>query len=184
MEVLEHVATPSEFLNACAQLVKVSDSFRFFAPHRHAHSPPVLTIPNTLVQPGGHLFLSTISRTPLAYALTVLAAENILRIVTPGTHTYSKYIKPSELLSFFQEYPTPRFASSANEHEKPWITNLYNGLPSRKEAEARGLIYVPWDGRWILTDRSNTSVDFNLSTLCNYIFWVRKPNSACTVEEK
>ena len=124
------------------------------------------------------MFLSTISRTPLAYALTILAAEDILRIVAPGTHTYSKFIKPSELLSFFQEYPTPRFASNTGEHEKPWVTRLYNGLPSRNEAEARGLIYVPWDGRWILTDRSSTSIESDLATLCNYIFWVRKPNNS------
>ena len=141
-----------------------------------APSPPTPLI--TPIQPGGHLFLSTISRTPVAYALTILAAENILRIVPPGTHTYSKYIKPSELLSFFQEYPTPRFTSKAGEQEKPWITRLYNGLPSRKEAEARGLIYAPWDGRWILTDRSSTSIELDLSTLCNYIFWVRKPNNS------
>ncbi|KAF9647411.1 ubiquinone biosynthesis O-methyltransferase [Thelephora ganbajun] len=149
MEVIEHVNTPSEFLHICAQLVK----------------------------PGGHLFLSTISRTPVAYALTILAVENVLGIVTPGTHTYSKYIKPSELLSFFQEYPT-RFASKTGEHGRPWITRLYNGLPSRKEADVRGLIYVPWDGRWTLTGRSSTSIDFDLSTLCNYIFWVRKPNGS------
>ena len=125
------------------------------------------------------MFLSTVSRTPVAYALTILAAENILEIVSPGTHTYSKYIKPSELLSFFQEYPTPRFTSKTGEQEKPWITRLYNGLPSRKEAEARGMIYVPWDGRWILTGRSSTSIDSDLSTLSSYIFWVRKPfNSA------
>lgn len=30
MEVLEHVTTPSEFLHACAQLVKASHSFRSF----------------------------------------------------------------------------------------------------------------------------------------------------------
>lgn len=114
----------------------------------------------------------------MAYALTILAVENILGIVTPGTHTYSKYIKPSELLAFFQEYPAPRFVSKSGEHEKPWITRLYNGLPSRKEAEARGLIYVPWDGRWTLTGRSSTSIDFDLSTLCNYIFWARKPNNS------
>lgn len=30
MEVIEHVNMPSEFLHACAQLVKVRDSFRFF----------------------------------------------------------------------------------------------------------------------------------------------------------
>ena len=114
----------------------------------------------------------------MAYALTILAAEDILRIVTPGTHTYSKFIKPSELLEFFQEYPTLQVTSKTGKDEKPWITRLYNGLPSRKEADARGLIYVPWDGRWILTGRSSTSIDFDLSTLSNYIFWVRKPNNS------
>src|SRR5262245_51703176 len=31
------------------------------------------------LQPGGHLFLSTIARTPLSYILTILFAETILR---------------------------------------------------------------------------------------------------------
>lgn len=175
MEVIEHVNAPSEFLHACAQLVKASSSFRF----SHTWVAHAFVACSDLIhQPGGHLFLSTVSRTPLAYALTILAAENILGIVAPGTHTYSKYVKPSELLSFFQEYPTPRFISKTGEGEKPWITRLYNGLPSRKEAEARGLIYIPWDGQWVLTARSSTSIDHNLSTLCSYVFWVRKPNNS------
>jgi len=140
MEVIEHVDNPSEFLRICAELVK----------------------------PGGHLFLSTMSRTPLAYALTIFAAERILRMVSPGTHTYSKYIKPSEMLSFFQEY------SSLN-GSRPWISQLYNGLPSRQEAETRGLIYVPWQGQWMLTSRAGSALESDISTQCNYMFWVRKP---------
>jgi hypothetical protein len=49
------------------------------------------------LQPGGHLFLSTISRTPLAYFPTIFLAENVLQKVSQGMHTHSKYIKPSEL---------------------------------------------------------------------------------------
>ena len=33
-------------------------------------------------QPGGHLFLSTIARTPLAYLITIFAAEDVLRRVS------------------------------------------------------------------------------------------------------
>jgi polyprenyldihydroxybenzoate methyltransferase/3-demethylubiquinol 3-O-methyltransferase len=129
-----------------------------------AHSSSVFTC----VQPGGHLFLSTMSRTPLAYALTIFAAERVLKMVSPGTHTYSKYIKPSEMLSFFQNH-------SSTEDARPWVTRLYNGLPSRQEAETRGLIYVPWEGQWKLTPRAGSALESNISTQCNYMFWVRKP---------
>jgi len=133
MEVVEHVDNPATFLKSCASLVK----------------------------PGGHLFLSTVSRTPLAYGLTIFMAEYILRKVTPGTHTLSKYINPSELVDFFAEPFSTR----------PWISRTYDGQPTRKEAEVRGMIYVPWRGEWVLAPRG---VD-GLTTQCNYLFWVRKP---------
>ncbi|KAJ2918615.1 hypothetical protein MD484_g1801, partial [Candolleomyces efflorescens] len=74
LEVLEHVSNPAHFLKECCSLVK----------------------------PGGHLFLSTIARTPLAYALTILFAEHISGKVSKGTHTFSKYVNPDELLDFFR----------------------------------------------------------------------------------
>lgn len=88
-------------------------------------------------------------------------AEYILRKVTPGTHTFSKYINPFELVDFFAEPFSTR----------PWISRTYDGLPTRKEAEVRGMIYVPWKGEWVLAPRG---VD-GLTTQCNYLFWVRKP---------
>lgn len=130
MEVIEHVDNPAGFLRSCAELVK----------------------------PGGHLFLSTIARTPLSYLLTIFAAEHVLRLVTPGTHTHSKFVNPSELLDFFAKQP------------QPWISRLYGDLPSRLEAEIRGLVYVPWKGSWTLTPRGAWG-----ATDCNYIFWARKP---------
>lgn len=69
MELLEHVANPSVVLHHC----------------------------NRLIQPGGLLFLSTISRTAQAYVSAVLAAEYLLNIVPKQTHDYTKLIKPSEL---------------------------------------------------------------------------------------
>ncbi|KAK1232918.1 Hexaprenyldihydroxybenzoate methyltransferase, mitochondrial [Marasmius sp. AFHP31] len=140
MEVLEHVDNPTMFLSTCAELLK----------------------------PSGHLFLSTISRTPLAYLLTIFLAEKVLGKVSEGTHTYSKYIKPSELIEYFQKYRSP------GPNTRPWITRTYEGgLPTRTEAEIRGLVYNPLQSNWILAPRGAWG-----ATDCNYILWVRKPGSS------
>lgn len=69
LELLEHVPDPASLINAAAQLVK----------------------------PGGQVFFSTINRNPKAYALAVIGAEYIMRLLPKGTHDYEKFIKPSEL---------------------------------------------------------------------------------------
>ncbi|KAF9134185.1 Hexaprenyldihydroxybenzoate methyltransferase, mitochondrial [Mortierella sp. 14UC] len=69
MEVIEHVENPAGFLKVLGQLVK----------------------------PEGDLILSTISRTPFSYFLTILCAEHLMRMVPVGTHHWSKYINPDEL---------------------------------------------------------------------------------------
>lgn len=140
MEVLEHVDNPAAFLSTCAELLK----------------------------PGGHLFLSTISRTPLAYALTILLAEDILRKVTSGTHTYSKFIKPMELVKFFRQYRSTGKVDHPALSVSPWISSS-TYLP-RLQAELRGLIYNPFRARWILAPRDTWG-----ALECNYLFWVRKP---------
>lgn len=76
MEIIEHVNQPLEFLRTCAQLTR----------------------------PGGHLFVSTMSRTPAAYVLTVLLAEKILGMVHEGTHDWSKYIKSNELIEAIEGF--------------------------------------------------------------------------------
>jgi 2-polyprenyl-6-hydroxyphenyl methylase/3-demethylubiquinone-9 3-methyltransferase len=50
-----------------------------------------------LVRPGGEVFVSTLNRTPRAYLMAILGAEYVLRLLPTGTHTYDKFIKPSEL---------------------------------------------------------------------------------------
>jgi len=125
LEVVEHVDNPADFIRSCCELVK----------------------------PGGHLFLSTIARTPLSYFLTILMAEQVLRTVTPGTHTYDKFINADEVLRFFRE-------------EMHW----FQGNPGRLEAEVRGIIYLPWAGKWVLAPRGQWG-----TTECNYMFWARKP---------
>lgn len=99
------------------------------------------------VQPGGLLLVSTISRTPLAQLLTITLAENVLRLVTPGTHTYSKYVKPDELQSFFDD--------------KGWY-----GM------ERRGCIYDPIKAGWRLLGMGDLG---GLGEQVNYFAGVQKP---------
>ena len=69
MEMLEHVPDPAAIIAACERLLK----------------------------PGGRLFLSTLNRTPAAFALAIVGAEYIAQMLPKGTHHYQDFIKPSEL---------------------------------------------------------------------------------------
>jgi 2-polyprenyl-6-hydroxyphenyl methylase/3-demethylubiquinone-9 3-methyltransferase len=74
MEMLEHVPDPASVLDACAMLLK----------------------------PGGRLFVSTLNRTPAAFALAIVGAEYIARVLPKGTHQYRDFIKPSELAAWLR----------------------------------------------------------------------------------
>ena len=50
-----------------------------------------------LAKPGGLVIFSTMNRTAKAYALAIVGAEYVLRWLPRGTHTWSKFVKPSEL---------------------------------------------------------------------------------------
>ena len=69
MEMLEHVPDPQSVVSACARLVK----------------------------PRGWVFFSTINRNAKAYALAIVGAEYLLKMLPRGTHEYAKFIQPSEL---------------------------------------------------------------------------------------
>ncbi len=69
MEMLEHVPDPGSIIQACHDLVK----------------------------PGGSVYFSTINRNPKAYAMAIVGAEYIMKMLPRGTHDYSKFIRPSEL---------------------------------------------------------------------------------------
>lgn len=75
LEMLEHVPDPGAVIAACAKLVK----------------------------PGGQVFFSTINRNPKAFALAIVGAEYILRLLPRGTHEYAKLIKPSELAGWARD---------------------------------------------------------------------------------
>ncbi len=69
MEVVEHVADVDLYLRKCAEMVK----------------------------PGGLMFIATINRTLKAYALAIVAAEQVLRWLPKGTHQYEKLVRPEEV---------------------------------------------------------------------------------------
>jgi len=71
MEMLEHVPDPASIVQACARLVK----------------------------PNGHVFFSTLNRNAKSYLMGIVGAEYILNLVPKGTHQYSRFIRPSELMT-------------------------------------------------------------------------------------
>ena len=57
----------------------------------------------TLVKPGGSVFFATLNRHPKAYALAVIGAEYVLKLLPKGTHDYKKFIKPAELVRWCKQ---------------------------------------------------------------------------------
>ncbi len=74
LEMLEHVPDPRAVIGACARLLA----------------------------PGGKLFLSTINRTPVAFAGAIVGAEYLLGLLPRGTHEYARFIRPSEMASWLR----------------------------------------------------------------------------------
>jgi 2-polyprenyl-6-hydroxyphenyl methylase / 3-demethylubiquinone-9 3-methyltransferase len=102
MEMLEHVPDPGAILFACARLLR----------------------------PGGRLVLSTLNRTPAAFALAIVGAEYVARLLPRGTHRYRDFIRPSELAA--------------------WLRAA--GLELE---DVRGLLYEPWRNGARLTSRTD-----------------------------
>ncbi len=74
LEMLEHVPDPASVISACARLVR----------------------------PGGHVFFSTINRTPKAWLTAIMGAEYLMNILPRGTHEYARFIRPSELAAWMR----------------------------------------------------------------------------------
>ena len=75
MEMLEHVPDPASVISSAAALCAA----------------------------GGPVFFSTINRNPKAYALAVVGAEYVLRLLPRGTHDYNRFIRPAELTRWCRE---------------------------------------------------------------------------------
>jgi 2-polyprenyl-6-hydroxyphenyl methylase / 3-demethylubiquinone-9 3-methyltransferase len=59
-----------------------------------------LAVLGRLAKPGGDLFISTINRNFKSFALAIVGAEYLARLVPRGTHEYDRLLKPSELARF------------------------------------------------------------------------------------
>ncbi|KAK7478865.1 hypothetical protein BaRGS_00029846 [Batillaria attramentaria] len=104
-EVVEHVADVATFVGACCQLVK----------------------------PGGSIFMTTLNKTYLSYVLGVVGAENFLRLVSPGTHDWNKFISPQDLQYILDQ--------------NNFSTRLLHGM-----------MYNPFTKRW--SWMTNTSINY------------------------
>jgi len=93
-----------------------------------------------LLKPKGLCFITTLNQTIASYFLGILAAEYILRIVPQGTHTWNKFIPPSDLITLF---------------EKNGFTVLLNN----------GMIYNPITNRWSWSE--NKSINYALCATKN-----------------
>jgi len=78
MEALEHVPDPSSLVESCAKLIK----------------------------PGGSIYFSTINRNLKSFVQAIVGAEYILGLLPKGTHDYSKFIRPYELLKWCEHVGT------------------------------------------------------------------------------
>ena len=74
MEMLEHVPDPASVVSACA----------------------------SMLVPGGHMFMSTLNRNAVSFAVAILGGEHIARVIPKGTHQYDRFIKPSELCQWLR----------------------------------------------------------------------------------
>ncbi len=99
-EVIEHVADVSSFLKTCRALCK----------------------------PDALLIVSTLNRTPKAYALAIVAAEHILGLAPKGTHDWKKFIKPEELDAALK-------------------------LAGFRSGRRCGMVFKPLMGAWALSER-------------------------------
>jgi len=79
-----------------------------------------------LLEPRGLLLLSTINRTLRSYALGILAAEHLLKLVPPGTHDWSRFLSPEEVAGIL----------------------LPHGLQAEHVA---GMVYSPLEQAWALS---------------------------------
>jgi 2-polyprenyl-6-hydroxyphenyl methylase/3-demethylubiquinone-9 3-methyltransferase len=75
LEIIEHIDNIDLFVESCAKLL----------------------------QGNGLLIFSTINRTISSYLKAIIGAEYILKWLPIGTHEWSKFLKPSEILTYAQK---------------------------------------------------------------------------------
>ena len=64
----------------------------------------IIKVSKKMIKSGGHIIFSTINRNIKSYILAILAGEYLLNLLPKGTHRYEKFIMPSELISWCNQY--------------------------------------------------------------------------------
>ncbi|KAL3651319.1 Hexaprenyldihydroxybenzoate methyltransferase, mitochondrial [Castilleja foliolosa] len=105
LEVIEHVADPAEFCKSLSALTNL----------------------------GGATVISTINRSMRAYATAIVLAEYVLHWLPRGTHQWSSFLTPEELVLILER-------------------------ASISVQEMAGFVYDPLTGRWSISD--DISVNF------------------------
>ena len=75
-ELIEHVPNPSKLIENISKIIK----------------------------PGGKLFLSTINRNIYSFIFAKIIAEYVLNVIPQGTHSYEKFLKPSEIRKMINKF--------------------------------------------------------------------------------
>ena len=75
MEIVEHVEDVNFFLKSCSKLLKKN----------------------------GIMFVATLNKTLKSYVFAIIGAEYILRWLPIGTHEWSKFLKPEQLISMLEK---------------------------------------------------------------------------------
>ncbi len=76
MEIIEHVEDVDFFLESCSKLLKEN----------------------------GIMFVATLNKTLKSYIFAIVGAEYILKWLPIGTHKWSKFVKPEELIKITKKY--------------------------------------------------------------------------------
>jgi len=108
LEVVEHVTDRHGFLKSLGALAKPKQ---------------------------GHIVLSTINRTPRSYAIAIVGAEHVARIVPVGTHSWDQFVTPDELTKA-----------------------VCDAIPGARLASLKGMWLNPLRGMWEIT--SDTAVNY------------------------
>jgi len=112
LEVVEHVQEVELFLSSCAACLGNK----------------------------GNFFLSTINRTPASYAMAIVGAEKLLRILPEGTHDWNKF-------------PTPEEMRTTLAHCSLYVEDV------------SGLLYQPWRSVQWEVSADNTEVNYILHAI-------------------
>lgn len=122
LDVIEHVSDPTPFLCTCLSMLK----------------------------PGGAMFVSTLNRTSLSYALAIVSAEYVLRMVPEGTHDWNKFITPDEFRAMVDHYGDYQVLNNVGSSSDDVAVLM---------EDVTGMVYNPLKNRWGL-DSGNLEMNY------------------------